>query len=329
MANTLSVPIIWISLIFLGLANAQNPNTPATANPNLSALPVQQPLPPQNPSVIPQVDPNASPYIDISGQRYTSVLDGLDAAIPSRISQSKAEVFDGGSSMSAYRPNSSIIRSDYSAKRIKVYADDPESAWWEVNVRHAFARAQREMRPLLLLFTAQWSPNAMYLSKEVFGTKSFNNYVKENLVICYLNFPKDLRNAPKSLKWAKEEFKVSGYPNVLIFSPKGEVHRGIRGYSIGRPVDYFNELKTACGPVLSDIAVLKESLERQGYRDWHSSNGRVLFAKFIRRDDRLMTLRDGRGQEWTVSIDQLVEEDQLMAQTYPRIDQVVPQESQK
>lgn len=296
-------------------------------NPNSNNNNTIQGQPAPQPSVIPKVDPNASPYIDISGNQLTSVLDGLNSLPTTTFNRANRETFASGASMSEYKPNSSIIQRDYQAQRTRVYAEDPDSAWWEINVRHAFARAQREMRPLLLLFTAQWSPNAMHLSKEVFGTKSFNNYVKEHLVVCYLSYPKDLRYAPESLKWAKKEFKVGGYPNVLIFTPKGEVHRGIKGYSIGRPVDYFNELKAACSPVLAEVSALKESLERKGFRDWQSSNGRQLFARFIKRDDHLMTLRDGRGQEWTISIKQLSEEDQMMARSYPKIDQVIPQES--
>ena len=90
-----------------------------------------------------------------------------------------------GARMSEQIARSRIV-DEYKSEKFLVYPDDADSAWWETNVRYAFARAQREMKPLLLLFTAVWRPEAMHLSEEVFSTKSFNNYVKENLVICYL-----------------------------------------------------------------------------------------------------------------------------------------------
>lgn len=220
------------------------------------------------------------------------------------------------------RVDSRVVE-EYEAEPVQVYPDDPESAWWEVNVRHAFARAQREMKPMLLLFTAAWRPEAMALSEEVFATKSFNNYVKENLVICFLSYPPPGgAEPPKSMEWAKKEFKVAGYPSVLIFNPNGEVVRSLRGYRKGRPVDYFNDLKAACAPALESIKQQKESLSRQGFREWRNGEGKGIFARFVKRDDLLMTLRDGRGQEWTIAIDQLREEDRKMARSFPRIDQV-------
>ena len=227
----------------------------------------------------------------------------------------------GGAQMSEQVARSRVIE-EYKSEKFLVYPDDPQSAWWETNVRYAFARAQREMKPLLLLFTAVWRPEAMNLSEEVFATKSFNNYVKENLVICYLNYPPNIKDAPRSMQWAKKEFKVAGYPSVLIFNPYGEVERSLRGYRKGRPVDYFNNLKGACAPALSLIAEQKKNLERRGYRDWRNPEGRTLFAKFVRREELLMTLRDGRGQEWTIAIKQLIPDDQALARSFPRIDQV-------
>ncbi|MDF1815222.1 MAG: hypothetical protein P1V20_23685 [Verrucomicrobiales bacterium] len=233
-----------------------------------------------------------------------------------------AEDMGNGSKMGARVSRSRVIE-EYRPEKFKVYPDDPESAVWETNVRYAFSRAKREMKPLLLLFTAVWRPEAMDLSQEVFSTKSFNNFVKENLVICYLNYPPNVRDAPKSMQWAKKEFKVAGYPSVLIFSPKGDVERSLRGYRKGRPVDYFNNLKQACAPTLTELKMKKDSFARHGYREWRNSEGKGLFAKFVRRDDYLMTLRDATGREWTIAISQLAAEDRQMARSFPRLDQVV------
>ncbi|MEO0416717.1 MAG: thioredoxin fold domain-containing protein, partial [Verrucomicrobiota bacterium] len=209
-------------------------------------------------------------------------------------------------------------------QRVQVYPDDPQSAWWEVFPREAFARAQREQKLMLLLFTKITDPRCLNLSKEVFATKSFNEYVKKNLVICYLNYPNDPSDAPRSMVDARRKFKSLGFPNVIIFNPNGEVERQIRGYTKGKPVTYFRKLEDACNPIIAEINEQKRSLERFGYRDWHNPEGKMIFAQFIKRDDLMLTLRDVRNQYWTLPITRLAETDQEMAKSFPPID-LLPQ----
>ena len=217
--------------------------------------------------------------------------------------------------------DSRIIEDDR-PERHQIYADDPESAWWEVNPHFAFDRAQREQRPLMLLFTGVWNTQAMGLSQEVFSTKSFNEYVKENLVICYLSYPRNYTDAPDALRRIKDKFKVKGYPNVLIFNPNGEVERGIRGYRTGRPIDYFNQLTAACRPVLESVKVQKEELVGLGYRDWSNYLGKLIFAKFIERDATYTVLEDASGQKWTIPINDLAPDDQRMVESFPALAKV-------
>ncbi len=207
-------------------------------------------------------------------------------------------------------------------ERVQVYPDDPDSAWWEINPHYAFERAQREQRPLLLLFTGVWNTQAMALSQEVFSTKSFNDYVKENLVICYLNYPRNFTDAPDALRRIKEKFQVRGYPNVLIFNPSGEVERGIRGYRTGRPIDYFNELTAACRPVLESIETQKARLVASGYRDWSNYLGKLIFAKFVERDPTHVVLVDASGQRWTVPLNDLAPDDQRLVESFPAVAKV-------
>lgn len=207
-------------------------------------------------------------------------------------------------------------------ERVPVYPDDPESAWWEINPHYAFERAQREQRPLMLLFTGVWNTQAMALSQEVFATKSFNDYVKENLVICYLNYPRNPTDAPDALRRIKEKFKVRGYPNVLIFNPNGEVERGIRGYRTGRPIDYFNQLTAACRPVLESIEAQKGKLVASGYRDWSNYLGKLIFAKFVERDATHTVLVDASGQRWTVPVNDLAPDDQRLVESFPAVAKV-------
>lgn len=235
----------------------------------------------------------------------------------------------GGGGISGAVARSHVIE-DERPERVQVYPDDPDSAWWEINPSYAFARAQREQKPLLLLFTGIWNTQAMGLSQEVFSTKSFNEYVKENLVICYLNYPRNISDAPRELRRLKEKFKVRGYPNVLLFNPNGEVHRGIRGYRTGRPVDYYNKLRVACRPVLKAVNAQKIDLSKKGFRDWSNYLGKVIFAKFARRDDLHVALIDVSGEEWFIPLNDLAPDDQRIVESFPEGPKIVlPSEEAK
>ncbi|NNE94378.1 MAG: hypothetical protein HKN23_22235 [Verrucomicrobiales bacterium] len=212
-------------------------------------------------------------------------------------------------------------------ERVPVYPDDPESAWWEINPRYAFLRAQREQKPLLLLFTADWNTQALRLSEEVFATKSFNEYVKEKLVICYLNYPRNITDAPDSMRNVKKKFKIKGYPNVLIFNPEGEVETHVTGYRTGRPVDYFQRMKAQIIPILQKIESRKKKLAEVGYREWSGGEkGITIFAKFLRRDPDLITLQGVNGERWTVAMKTLSEEDRKIAESFPTFDKVAAEE---
>ncbi|MBL9159669.1 MAG: thioredoxin family protein [Verrucomicrobiales bacterium] len=229
-----------------------------------------------------------------------------------------------GATISQMQSDARIIEPER-PERVPVYPDDPESAWWEINPHYAFDRAQREQKPLLLLFTGVWNPQAMALSQEVFSTKSFNEYVKENLVICYLSYPRNYTDAPDALRRLKDKFKVKGYPNVLIFNPNGEVERGIRGYRTGRPIDYFNQLVATCTPVLESIKVQKSQLVASGYRDWSNYLGKLIFAKFVQRDATHVILEDASGQRWTVPVNDLAPNDQRLAESFPAVARIAGQ----
>ncbi len=208
-------------------------------------------------------------------------------------------------------------------ERVKVYPDDPESAWWEINPHYAFDRAQREQKPLMLLFTGMWNAQAMSLSQEVFSTRSFNEYVKENLIICYLNYEKNYTDTHVALRAIKDKFKVRGYPNIIIFNPNGEVERGIRGYRTGRPVDYFNELKTITSPVLESIKVQKTERKREGYRDWSNYLGKEIFAQFVQQDRAYVQLKDVSGTKWAFKINDLAPADQKLVESFPPVAKIV------
>jgi hypothetical protein len=323
----LRLTMISASLVLLaGLAgpsrSGAQENGGQVDSPILPAKPVASPVVPGQDEFAP--GPMTAAELPASSPAVTATIEPGEMTAPSGnpiVTKPADKVVPTGATISAMQSQSRVIE-DERPERVQVFAEDPESAWWEINPHYAFDRAQREQRPLMLLFTGVWNAQAMALSQEVFATKSFNNFVKENLVICYLNYPRNYTDAPDALRRIKDRYKVKGYPNVLIFNPNGEVERGIRGYRTGRPVDYFNELVGACRPVIESIRVQKAELVARGYRDWSNYLGKEIFARFVKHDGVKVVIEDASGQKWTIPLNDLAPEDQKMVESFPKVDKL-------
>lgn len=284
---------------------------PSTPSPGFTPTPQMGPIPDAAGFATEGGLPGAVPY---TPPMPTAIPEGMTTAIPGNL--------PSGTSVSPQMARSHVMEA-VRPERVKVYPDDPESAWWEINPHYAFNRAQREQKPLMLLFTGMWNAQAMSLSQEVFSTRSFNEYVKENLIICYLNYEKNYTDTHIALRAIKEKFNVRGYPNIIIFNPNGEVERGIRGYRSGRPVDYFNELKSITSPVLESIKVQKAERKKEGYRDWSNYLGKEIFARFVQQDKTYVQLKDVSGTKWAFKINDLAPPDQKLVESFPPVAKIV------
>ncbi len=290
---------------------APNTQPPPAPGQGFSSTPQMGPIPQTNGFAT----QGGLPGSPVNGPQMPTVIPkGMTSALPTNL--------PAGTTVSPERIDSHIMET-VRPERVKVYPDDPESAWWEINPHFAFDRAQREQKPLLLLFTGIWNAQAMSLSQEVFSTRSFNEYVKENLVICYLSYEKNYTDTHEALRAIKEKFKVRGYPNIVIFNPNGEVERGIRGYRTGRPVDYFNELKSITSPVIESIKVQKAAKVREGYRDWSNYLGKEIFARFVQQDQTYVQLKDLSGTRWAFKINDLAPTDQKLVESFPPVAKIV------
>ena len=194
---------------------------------------------------------------------------------------------------------------------------DPDNATWERSPHKAFAKAKADQKPMLLLFTAQWNTICQNLSSEVFSSKTFNRYAKKNLVICYLDFPRNPLDSPDAQRHLKEKFKVHGFPVLLVFDPEGHVIHQVTGYRVGRPVDYFNSLKAITDAQIANLAEQRKRLINQGYREWSNTKGRVFFAQFVSRNETSITLKAPSGEKWKIEINDLSSTDRLFALSFP------------
>ncbi len=117
---------------------------------------------------------------------------------------------------------------------------------WETDLEIAKKRAKDEHKTILADFTgSDWCGWCIKLKKEVFDQPEFQDYAKKHLVMLELDFPRK-KELPLKEKEQNEklsqEFKVDGFPSVLLLNAKGK-EIGRTGYQAGGPEKYVEHLK--------------------------------------------------------------------------------------
>lgn len=117
---------------------------------------------------------------------------------------------------------------------------------WETDFELAKKRAKEENKSLLIDFTgSDWCGWCIRLNKEVFSKPEFQEYAAKHLIMVELDFPRK-KKLPDKLKEQndklQEEFKIEGFPTVILLNPRGrEVAR--TGYEEGGPAKYVEHVK--------------------------------------------------------------------------------------
>jgi thiol-disulfide isomerase/thioredoxin len=93
-----------------------------------------------------------------------------------------------------------------------VHADSPGIAWFKGDVNAAFASAKASNKPVLLYWGAQWCPPCKQLKSAVFSRADF---IEKSKLFVAVYLDGDLPDAQKF----GDEFRVTGYPTVVVFKP--------------------------------------------------------------------------------------------------------------
>jgi protein disulfide-isomerase len=118
---------------------------------------------------------------------------------------------------------------------------------WHTSLPDATAKAKAENKLVFVEFTgSDWCPPCKKLHKDVLESEDFATYAAKNYVLVELDFPRrteqseELKKANKALA---QEFKVKGYPTVLVLNADGkELYRSV-GYGGGTAKDYIAKLQ--------------------------------------------------------------------------------------
>ena len=117
---------------------------------------------------------------------------------------------------------------------------------WHTDLAKAQAKAKAENKRVLIDFTgSDWCVFCIKLHKEVFTTPEFAAYAKKNLVLVEIDFP---HKTPQSaeLKRVNEklqkEYKVRGFPTVVVLDSAGKKLGEMVGYGGGGPKAVIGKL---------------------------------------------------------------------------------------
>lgn len=122
-----------------------------------------------------------------------------------------------------------------------------QAAEWLTDVPKALEKAKAEKKLVLLEFTgSDWCPPCKALHANVMTSKKFEDYADKHLVLVELDYPQHKEQSAE-LKKANEalakEFKIQGYPTVIVLDPDRKELKNILGYSGEKPDEYIAKLE--------------------------------------------------------------------------------------
>ena len=195
------------------------------------------------------------------------------------------------------------------------FNDEPIDSWFE-----DFDKAMRQSRvtgkPVMLWFTrSRNSPLCNVLSRELLGTKEFDEWASENVIRLRIDSSLKISNTgeridrEREIAALKKRFSALGQPVVVMLSPRGSEFGKYRGYDPGSAPLYFGKLRGDLLKAQEDYTSWKADLEAKGYRVWHDARGRTVFAKVARYKEGKLWLVEPDGKRSKTSVNKLSTED--------------------
>jgi thioredoxin-related protein len=120
---------------------------------------------------------------------------------------------------------------------------------WGDNYTEALATAAKENKKVLLDFTgSDWCGWCIKTKKEVFDQPQFKDFADKNLVLVEVDFPQRRTLSPEVKKQndaLQEQYRVEGFPTLVLLDPQGKLLKENVGYLSGGPQGFINWVNAA------------------------------------------------------------------------------------
>lgn len=142
---------------------------------------------------------------------------------------------------------------------------------WTMDVTAAKALAKETGKPIFMNFTgSDWCGWCQLMDKKVFSQTEWQTYAAENLVLVWIDFPKNKSLIPAELLPRNRElakaYKVEGYPTYVLLGADGETVLGQLGAdSDGTPATFIQEVERT---IL--VSKLDKVLSAEDYAAWEA-----------------------------------------------------------
>ena len=121
---------------------------------------------------------------------------------------------------------------------------------WQTNFNEAKKIASEKNQKIILVFQgSDWCAPCIKLDKEIWSTKEFIEYSKENFVLLKADFPRKSKNKLTKAQQLQnnqlmEKYNTQGYfPFVAVLNKNGDV-LGNTGYKKTTPLEYIKLLNS-------------------------------------------------------------------------------------
>lgn len=139
-----------------------------------------------------------------------------------------------------------LAASVFGAVGLKAQSNEAGADLWTTNAPAALEQAKSEGKLVLMNFTgSDWCIWCKRLDGEVFSTKQFQSYAKENLVLLKLDFPNRSQQPDWEVKQNQalaEKYGIEGFPTILVLNSEGEEVARL-GYQRGGPEAWLKQLE--------------------------------------------------------------------------------------
>jgi thioredoxin-related protein len=118
---------------------------------------------------------------------------------------------------------------------------------WTEDYKKALSDAKASNKLVLLDFTgSDWCSWCIKMDKEVFQKPAFMDFAGKNLVLVEVDFPNEKHLAAhikKQNEELKDQFKVEGFPTLVIVDGDGKMVKQFVGYQEGGPEAFVAQLE--------------------------------------------------------------------------------------